>query len=340
MAQNTEMAKTFLTLIVLLLFGKSYTQSPEPKEAHNAVENTNSHKMERTSFKSKIYRTGIRITGIKKIIEKEFQTDDFSRNSKAAAIPDKVQRQCYTLHRKSATGRAIWELRKKDIEPQRYVLYLHGGTFVHNITKYDWELLNRIVQYTGYGIIVPDYPLAPEHNYKDVYCMIAPIYEELLRRVGSESIVLMGFSAGGGLALSLAQYANDKSLAQPSQIILLSPLLDATLQNPEIAAIDKHDPYLGIKGIQKALLAYSGGDNLGNYMISPMNGPVQGLAPIHLFMGTHEILLPDARKLVALAKKQNVHIEYYEYPEMYHAWVFLNMPEAKNVFNKLVNILQ
>jgi acetyl esterase/lipase len=296
--------------------------------------------MEKTSFKSKIYRAVIRITGIKKIIEKEFQTDDFSRNNKAAAIPDNVQRQCDVLHRKSATGRSIWELRKKNTETQQYILYLHGGAFVHNITKYDWELLNMIVQYTGYGIIVPDYPLAPEHNYKEVYSMVAPIYQELLQHVGSESVVLMGFSAGGGLALSLAQYAKEKSMAQPSQIILLSPLLDARLLNPEIVDIDKHDPYLDIGSLKKALLAYSGGDDVGNYMISPINGPIEGLAPIHLFIGTHEILLPDARKLVVLAKEKNVQIEYHEYPKMYHAWVFLNMPEAKNVFVKLVNILR
>jgi acetyl esterase/lipase len=333
------MAKIFSTLLVLLLLNKSFAQYPEPSETHYGVQNNNSHKMEKTSFKSKIYRASIRITGIKKIIEKEFQSHDFSSNNKAAAIPDKVQRQCDVLHRKSATGRAIWELRKKDTETQRYILYLHGGAFVHNITKYDWELLNRIVQYTGYGIVVPDYPLAPEHNYKDVYSMMAPVYQELLQRVGSESVVLMGFSAGGGLALSLAQYAKEKLQEQPSHIILLSPLLDGRLLNPEIVGIDKHDPYLDIESLRKALLAYSGGDDIGNYMISPINGSVEGLAPIHLFIGTHEILLPDARQLVVLAKKKNVHIDYYEYPKMYHAWIFLNMPEAKNVFIKLVNIL-
>lgn len=287
-----------------------------------------------------MYRAGIRLTGIKKIIEKEFNANDFSRNNKAAPIPNKVQRQCDILYRKSTTGRGIWELRKKHHKPRRYILYLHGGAFVHNITKYDWEFLNRIVQHTNYGVIVPDYPLAPEHNYKEVYGMVVPIYEELLQRVGSQGFMLMGFSAGGGLTLSLAQYAKEKSLAQPSQIILLSPLLDATLQNPEIPEIDKHDPYLGIEGLKKSLLAYSGGDDLNGYMISPLYGNIEGLAPIHLFMGTHEIFLPDARKLVAMANKKGVNLAYLEYPEMYHAWIFLNMPEAKNVFEKLVAILQ
>ena len=311
-----------------------------PGEVPHALQHTNTHQMERTSFKSKLYRTAIRMTGIKKSIEKEFQTGDFSKNNKAAPIPDKVKLQCAILHRKSATGRAIWELKKKGTQPQRYILYLHGGAFVHNLTTYDWHFLNRIVQSTGYGIIVPDYPLAPEHTYKEMFAMVVPIYEELLGRVGSGNVVLMGFSAGGGLTLSLAQYAKALSLAQPAQLILLSPLLDTSLQNPEIATIDKYDPYLSVEGIKKASLAYSGGDELGNYLISPINGPLERLAPIHLFIGTHEIFLPDCKKLAELAKKQQVQVVCHEYPGMYHAWIFLNMLEAKSVLGKLVNILQ
>jgi acetyl esterase/lipase len=219
-------------------------------------------------------------------------------------------------------------------------LYLHGGAYVHNITKYDWALLGRMVQQTGYGIIIPDYPLAPEYTYTDVYNMVVPVYKALLQQAGKENVVLMGFSAGGGMALSLAQYAKNNQLAQPSQIILLSPLLDATLQSPEIPTIDKYDPYLGIEGLKKALSAYAGDGNPSNYMVSPVNGPLEGLAPIHLFMGTYEILLPDARRLVALARVKHVHINYHEYAEMYHAWVFLKMPEAESVFHQLMHILK
>jgi acetyl esterase/lipase len=297
-------------------------------------------KMKGTSIRSKVYRAVIKIKGIKTAIEKEFETGDFSKAHQAAAIPDKVKHQCDVSYRPSPTGRTIWELRKKNATPNRFLLYIHGGGFVHNITKYDWRFINNIIQHSGYGVVVPDYPLTPAYNYTDVFNMVAPLYEELLAQAGNKNVVLMGFSAGGGLALSLAQYAKNRQLAQPSQIVLLSPMLDATIQNPEIPFIDKYDPYIGIEGCRKAIAAYAGTDSADNYMISPINGPIEGLAPIHLFMGTHEILLPDARKLVALARSKNVHINYYEYPEMYHAWIFLNMPEAKTVFNQLMGILK
>jgi acetyl esterase/lipase len=296
--------------------------------------------MERPSFKSNIYRTLIRIMGIKTKIEKEFRTGNFSKFHKAASIPDKVKSQCDVQYRQSPADRTIWELKKKNSMPQRYIFFLHGGGFVANITKYDWFFLNRIVQHTGLGIVVPDYPLVPASNYNNVFDMVVPAYEELLQRAGKENVVLMGFSAGGGIAFSLAQYAQNNQLAQPSQIVLLSPLLDATMQHPEIRVIGKYDPYIDIKGLTKAISIYAANTSISNYMISPIYGNLEGLAPIHLFAGTHEVVLPDARKLVALAKEKNIAINYYEYHKMYHAWIFLNMPEAKDVFNKLTHILK
>ncbi|WP_316837751.1 alpha/beta hydrolase [Pedobacter nutrimenti] len=296
--------------------------------------------MERTSFSSKFYRVAIRLKGIKGSLEKEFQRGEWNGSQKAAAMPQKVIMGCDIFYRDNTTKRTVWQLQKKGRKPEKYLLYLHGGAFVHNISTYDWPFLNRIVQHTDYGIIVPDYPLAPEYGYQDVYDMLVPLYKELLHDIGSKNLVLIGFSAGGGLTLSFAQYLKNMGQEQPAQIILLSPWLDATLQNPEITALDGKDPYLSVKGLKLSAKAYAKGDDLNNYMISPINGTLEGLAPMHLLIGTNEILLADARKLVALAESKNVHIDYHEYYKMYHAWIFLNMPEARDVFDQLINILK
>lgn len=292
-----------------------------------------------TSIQSKIYRALIRIAGIKTKIERAFTTGDFSKFHKAASIPDKVTNQCEILYKTSSTGRTVWELKKKNSTPQHYIFYLHGGGFVANITKYDWHFVNKIIQQTGWGVVIPDYPLVPSNNYKNVFDMVVPVYKELLQKVGAQNVVLMGFSAGGAIAFSLAQYTRNNQFSQPAQIILLSPLLDAAMQNPEIPIIDKYDPYIDIKGVSKSLSIYATGTNTSDYMISPINGTLEGLAPIHLFAGTHEVVMPDARRLIAMAKEKKIAINYYEYQEMYHAWIFLNMPEAKDVFNKLMRIL-
>ncbi|WP_379025088.1 alpha/beta fold hydrolase [Parapedobacter deserti] len=295
--------------------------------------------MRTPSFKSKIYRLVIRLAGIKTKIQKQFKLGDFSRAHQAAPIPAHVKKQCEVTYRVSATGRTVWELKKKGSTPKRYLFFIHGGGFVFNITKYDWTLLNKIAQHTDVGIVVPDYPLAPTNNFLDVFHTVVPEYAALVNSVGGENVILAGFSAGGGIALSLAQYAQKQQLQQPSQIILLSPLLDATLQHPEIQQIDTYDPYIDVKGMELAISAYAAGTSADDYRISPIYGPLEGLAPIHLFMGTHEVLLPDARKLTTIAREKRIPLTYYEYNQMYHGWVFLNIAEAKDVFSKLINIL-
>jgi acetyl esterase/lipase len=324
---------------MLSLCAYLHAQAPRRMDDNQLVHNTNYYHMEKPSFKSKVYRLIIRVAGLKTKIQNDFKKGDFSKAHKAAAIPNNVKKQCDIVYSKSSTGSTVWELRRKGSTPKRYLFFVHGGGFVYNITKYDWNFLNKILQQTDLGIVVPDYPLAPTNNYKDVFDMLVPVYTDLLRAVAGENVVLMGFSAGGGIALSLAQYAHKLQLEQASSIILLSPLLDATIQNPKIKEIDKYDPYIDLAGVKKAILAYAAGTNTCDYRISPIYGSLEGLPPIHLFMGTHEVLMPDARKFVAIARDMSFPITYYEYNQMYHAWIFLNIPEARDVFNKLMGIL-
>ena len=50
---------------------------------------------------------------------------------------------------------------------------------------------------------MPIDPLAPEHTYRDVDPFLANVYRRVLDAHDSKSIVFMGDSAGGGLALGL-----------------------------------------------------------------------------------------------------------------------------------------
>jgi acetyl esterase/lipase len=292
------------------------------------------------SLKSNVYNILIRAIDAKHAISKEFQTGNFSKRDKAAE-PSKEMKERYDIRQMpSENGRNTWWLNKKGFSPKSYILYLHGGAYVHNITIHHWKILDKILQNTAYGVVVPDYPLAPKYTYKDSFSMVVPVYEDLLKRAGSKNLVLMGDSSGGGFALALAQYATLNQIDQPAQIILLSPWLDVSMQNPEIKKIDKLDPYLGVDGLKQAGLAYAGPGNTANYQVSPINGPVESVAPISILIGSHDVLMPDARKLTALAGAKGVSINYVEYPKMNHVWLSLKIPEAKKGMNKILQLLK
>ena len=68
-----------------------------------------------------------------------------------------------------------------------------------------------------------DYPLLPEYDCMDVFSMVKDSYLDSCSAEDRE-IILMGDSAGGGLALALAQNINMENIyPKPSKIILLSP---------------------------------------------------------------------------------------------------------------------
>src|SRR5699024_11021466 len=150
-------------------------------------------------------------------------------------------------------------------------------------------------------IYVPIYPKAPNYQYKESFSKVLPLYNWILENSANENIILMGDSAGGGFALALAQLLLEKNLPQPQKIILLSPWLDITIENPAAHGLERRDPMLGIYSIIQMRKAYAGDTDLDHYMLSPINGNINGLGEITLFIGTHEVLLPDARKFRDIA---------------------------------------
>ena len=149
----------------------------------------------------------------------------------------------------------------------------------------------------------------------------------------------MGDSAGGGFALALAQRMKRDEVPQPTKIILLSPWLDITLKNPEIEKIDSIDPFLSVAGLRKAGLSYAGNSDPENFMLSPVYGPLEQLGRISIFIGSRDLLVADARRLNILALEKNISINYREYKDMVHVWMFLNFRESKEVRKEIIALI-
>lgn len=217
---------------------------------------------------------------------------------------------------------------------------MHGGGYIEQPLSWHWRFLYKLIQNLNGTICVPVYPKAPNHDYKEAFKKVLPIYKDLLTKVPPENIVLMGDSAGGGFALALAQFLLKNDISQPGNIILLSPWLDITLSHPDIATMARKEPMLDAKLLIEVGKIYAGEAETSNYLLSPMNGPIQGLGKISLFVGTHELFLPDARKFKGLAEKEKVKINYFEYPQMNHVFPVFPIPEAKKSMQQMINIIK
>lgn len=253
--------------------------------------------------------------------------------------PHRLMNNLFKISSKDLAGRKVWTLAPKDDRIDRHVLFLHGGAYVVNMTPVHWFFIGAMIQALHCTVIVPDYPLLPEHGVEDIFAFIPSVYQELSERVGSSRITIMGDSAGGGLALAFCQYLHEKGLDQPAHLIMMSPWLDVNMDNPAIAEVDDRDPILNVQGLIDCGAAYAGKMDKRSYLISPLYGSLEGLPETSLFVGTYEVMLPDARKFRQKAQATNLMLDYHEVPGLIHDGMLYPTPEGticrKTIFKTL-----
>ena len=94
----------------------------------------------------------------------------------------------------------------------------------------------------GARVVMPDYPLAPEHTWRDSHDALVEQAGRCADRAGG--IVLAGDSSGGGLALALALSMRDRGLTPATHLVLHAPWVDLTTSTPETASSTPDDPWL------------------------------------------------------------------------------------------------
>lgn len=227
-------------------------------------------------------------------------------------------------------------------EPQRELLYLHGGAYINPIVRQHWQLLTRLVRGAQAAATVPLYPLAPQASHREALDFALRQYRALLARRAPGSLTLMGDSAGGGLALALAQRLRDEGLPQPARLLLISPWVDLQLpeDDAELQALAARDPMLDLPGLREAARLWADGAALHEPALSPVNGRLDGLAPMTVFIGTRDLLWPGVRRLRERAQAQGAALRYVEAPGMLHAWPLLPQAEARQALRQIVQILR
>ena len=226
-------------------------------------------------------------------------------------------------------GKSVVTLQPKSKSSTKHVLYFHGGAYLLEGSVVHWNIIQNIAKKANCTVSYIDYPLAPESTYIDTFDMVQQAYNKLIYDFPDSEFIFMGDSAGGGLALAFAQkLLNEKAAIQPIKLVLFSPWLDMSMENQEIKTIEKFDKILSVVALRKAASLYSGGDDLSNYLLSPIHGNFDGLGEVLVFYGTHEILYPDVLKLKTItANLGNFH--FREFDKMQHDWVLFPIPEAK-----------
>lgn len=222
-----------------------------------------------------------------------------------------------------------------------HLFYLHGGGYVMDIAAVHWDTVADLCERLGASATVPVYPLAPENKAPEVLAAMHSLYLELAARHGAQNITVMGDSAGGGMSLALAQMLKADGGLMPGTLVLYSPWLDATATAEGQRAIERRDRMLAVSGLEACGAMYSGDLARDDPRVSPLFGDLEGLPPIAIFSGTSDILIVDGRRLAKRLDEPGMpeHV-YYEYKDMFHVWMLLPVPEAKQARSQTVDFIR
>jgi acetyl esterase/lipase len=235
------------------------------------------------------------------------------------------------------SGWPIYTLQRNLFDtPLRTVVYLHGGAWVNEISSQHWQLAAQIAARARVRVIVPIYPLVPFATAAEVMPTIVELVAEQV--TPDHSVCLAGDSAGGQMALSAALALRNDHDFVVSRTVLISPVLDVSLTNPLIDAVQ--DPWLTRVGLLEFAKRWCGDLPMTDPLVSPLGADLTGLGPLTLFSGTRDILNPDARSLAEKARAAGVDIDYHEQPGLVHVYPLTPTREGRAARATIVDCLR
>jgi acetyl esterase/lipase len=234
-------------------------------------------------------------------------------------------------------GVPTYEVRARGTRPLRTVLYVHGGGYVSGLDRFHWRYAARLARELEVRVVLPRYPLTPTHTWADALPPLVGMFESLA--VDSpRGVVVMGDSAGGGLAVALAQAVAARPGPQPTRLVVFAPWVDLTGETPGTAEAARRDPWLTLSKLKLYGTWWGAGDP-PEPAASPLTGDLAGLPPTLVLCGTRDLLLPQARALVERARRAGTQVTYVEAPGLLHVYPLLPVPEARQAWRQVRDFL-
>ena len=279
----------------------------------------------------------IRYIDVKKITQKSKKTifDNPRFN-----MPPKLITRKYEVEEEKVAGRNCYTI-SSAYEPQYHILFLHGGAYRYPSTFFHWVLLDNLLTEIPCAATFVDYPLAPKHKCEDNVATVMKIYSHIFGEQNKCRPVLLGDSAGGGLALVMAQLIKLRGITpKPSKIVMLSPWLDVSMETEIPRELQEADFMLDRDQLKKNGEDYAGNLSTKDPLCSPYYGDSKDVGEMALFIGTKDILYIDAVRFNKKAKKEGYDLTFYEYQDMQHDWVLFPLNDAKDALIEIVKFIE
>ncbi|MDZ7886729.1 MAG: alpha/beta hydrolase [Mycobacterium sp.] len=210
------------------------------------------------------------------------------------------------------------------------IFHVHGGAFVAG-SSLAARAHSALARSNGAELVSVDYRLAPEHPFPAALDDVWAVYSEVAR---DRPTVIVGESAGGGLAMSLVRRVLDRGGNAPKGLVTMFPWADLTNSSDSFVVNERRD-MLSRHGLSRSALAYAGDRGLKTPLLSPLYGSFVDFPPTLIVVGTHDCLLDDSRNVSARMRAAGVDATLVEIAGGFHGFILLPAPESKEARRRI-----
>ena len=287
------------------------------------------------STKARILEKALAVINFRKIVSKKILSFRKKRRNKK---PPRLFYKKYSIKESTVDGMKSYTIFSAK-NANKHILYFHGGAYSLQASKIHWKLIESMIKQTNSKVTFLDYPLVPQSCCNNTLETVKKAYKSILADEAQE-IILMGDSAGGGIALALTIAISKENInPKPSKTILLSAWIDISMEGKDYSSYSDKDVILDAGTLKEIGRVYAGGLDIIDYRCSPVYGDLNDIGKIAIFTGTKDMLNIQSRELKDRLIKNGHKCAYYEYENMQHIWMLLPIPEAQDAITKICDFI-
>jgi acetyl esterase/lipase len=275
------------------------------------------------------------------VVDESFSLDEFRESIDKASARVKLPKDISTEIVSVDGINAEWIVPQNQLK-DKVLLYIHGGGFISGSCLTHRMHVAKFARECQLKSLVFDYRLAPEYPFPVPLNDCVMVYKWLLKQGYEEkNIVVGGESAGATLTLSLLLALKENNIALPRAAFSISPVTDLRCNAGSFSYNAKNDVAPMGSWTVWTQLYISGNDPI-NPLLSPQFGNYEGLPPLYICVGTHEIHFDDCVNVARIAKEFGVDVTLRKWDKMIHAFPLLTplFPEATKAFQEICEFVK
>lgn len=213
------------------------------------------------------------------------------------------------------------------------ILYFYGGGYVLGAPISRRKTAGHVARAAAARALIPRYRLAPEHPFPAaIEDGVAAFLWLVANGTDPARTVIMGDSAGGGLAVATTLALRERGLPLPAGVITISLWGDMTRSGGTMDSRAWTDMSCSREGLLELAGHYLAGADPRHPLASPVFADFTGMPPLLCIVGGDERLTDDSVRVVCAAGQAGTDATLFVAPWMQHVYpIFAGaFPEANS----------